>query len=538
MENCINYIFRFVILTFLIYLSISCKDKNIENNHLVFRYNERANVSSLDPAFAKAQNNIWVCNQLYNGLVALDDSLNVIPAVAKHWNITNSGKNYEFQLRKDVFFHQSIIFGKDSSRIVNAYDVEYSLNRLKDEKIASPGGWILQQVDTLFAKNDSIFHIQLKKPFPAFLGLLSMKYASIIPKEIENLPNYDFRKNPLGTGPFYFKYWEENTKLILRKNKNYFEKDMYGKQLPYMEAVAVTFLADRQSAYMQFLQGNLDYLTGLDPSYKDHLLTQDGELQKKHQENIKMATSAYLNTEYLGFQMSNKSEIYQDKRIRQALNYGFDRKSLIKNLRNNIGIAGENGFIPKGMPSFCNVNGYKYDVKKAKELVASFQKDFPNKELKITFSVDPNYLDIVEYLQREWQKIGISIKIDVTIPATLKQAIATQKVNFFRASWIADYPDAENYLSLFYSKNKAPNGPNYTHFENKLYDDLYDQSFLETNDAKRFEIYQKMDKIILEEAPIVILFYDKITRFTQKNVKDLGINPLNNLFLKNVKKIK
>jgi peptide/nickel transport system substrate-binding protein len=251
-----------------------------------------------------------------------------------------------------------------------------------------------------------------------------------------------------------------------------------------------------------------------------------------------MATSAYLNTEYLGFQMSNKSEIYQDKRIRQALNYGFDRKSLIKNLRNNIGIAGENGFIPKGMPSFCNVNGYKYDVKKAKELVASFQKDFPNKELKITFSVDPNYLDIVEYLQREWQKIGISIKIDVTIPATLKQAIATQKVNFFRASWIADYPDAENYLSLFYSKNKAPNGPNYTHFENKLYDDLYDQSFLEFDDAKRFAIYQKMDKIILEEAPIVILFYDKITRFTQKNVKDLGINPLNNLFLKNVKKIK
>lgn len=522
----------------ILFIVISCKNSSKDNNHLVFRYNERANVSSLDPAFAKAQNNIWVCNQLYNGLVALDDSLKIIPAVAKHWEITNSGKNYDFYLRKDIIFHKSIIFGKDSTRTVNAFDVEFSLNRLKDKKIASPGGWILQQVDTLFAKNDSVFHIQLKKPFPAFLGLLSMKYASIIPKEIKKLPNYDFRKNPIGTGPFHFKYWEENTKLILRKNINYFERDLNGQQLPYLEAVAITFLADRQSAYMQFLQGNLDYLTGLDPSYKDHLLTQDGQLQKSHMNNINMTTSAYLNTEYLGFQMSNKSEIYQDKRIRQALNYGFDRKSLIKNLRNNMGIPGENGFIPKGMPSFCEAKGYTYDVKKAKDLIASYQKDFPKKELKITFSVDPNYLDIVEYLQREWQKIGITINIDVTIPATLKQAIATQKVNFFRASWIADYPDAENYLSLFNSKNKAPNGPNYTHFENKLYDELYDQSFLETDDNKRFTIYKKMDSIIIDEAPVVILFYDKISRFTQKNVKDLGINPLNNLFLKNVKKTK
>jgi ABC-type transport system substrate-binding protein len=533
----INYIIRFV-LYILISIIFSCKNTSNENNHLVFRYNERANVTSLDPAFAKAQNNIWVCNQLYNGLVALDDSLNIIPAIAKKWEITNYGKNYDFLLRKDVNFHKNIIFGKDSTRTVNAFDVAFSINRLKDEKIASPGGWILQQVDTLFAKNDSVFHIQLKQAFPAFLGLLSMKYASIIPNELEKKPNFDFRKNPIGTGPFQFKFWEENTKLILRKNKNYFEKDKLGNNLPYLEAVSITFLADRQSAYMQFLQGNLDYITGLDPSYKDHLLTQDGQLQKKHQGKINMVTSSYLNTEYLGFQMSNKSEIYQDKRIRQALNYGFDRKSLIKNLRNNMGIAGENGFIPMGMPSFCGVKGYNYNLKKAKELVASFQKDFPNKELKIDFSVDPNYLDIVEYLQREWQKIGISINIDVTIPATLKQSIATQKVNFFRASWIADYPDAENYLSLFYSKNKAPNGPNYTHFENKIYDDLYDQSFLETNESKRFEIYKKMDQIIIDEAPIVILFYDKITRFTQKNVKNLGINPLNNLFLKNVKKTK
>lgn len=503
----------------------------------VFKYNEKANISSLDPAFAKAQNNIWACNQLYNGLVELDDSLNITPSIAKKWKISSDGLDYEFTLRKDVYFHKNFIFKKNSTRCVDAKDASFSLNRLLDEKIASPGGWILQQVDTVFAENDSVLKIKLKKPFPAFLGLLSMKYASIIPKEIKDIPEFDFRKNPIGTGPFYFKYWEDNTKLVLRKNKNYFEKDDNGNRLPYLEGVAVTFLPDRQSAYMQFLQGNLDYITGLDPSYKDHLLTQEGDLQKEHLAKINMKTSSYLNTEYLGFQMSLKNEIYQDKRIRQALNYGFDRTSMVKNLRNNMGIPGENGFIPMGMPSFCNAIGYNYDLVKAKALIQSYKKEFPKKSLQITLTIDPNYLDIVEFLQREWQKIGIQVNIDVTIPATLRQAISTQKVNFFRASWIADYPDAENYLSLFYSKNKAPEGPNYTHFENKTYDALYEQSFLVTDETKRFEIYKKMDQIIIEEAPVIILFYDKITRFTQKNIDGLGINPLNMLHLKRVKKV-
>ena len=116
--------------------------------------------------------------------------------------------------------------------------------------------------------------------------------------------------------------------------------------------------------------------------------------------------------------------------------------------------------------------------------------------------------------------------------------MATGKVDFFRGSWIADYPDAESYLSLFYSKNKAPNGPNYTHFENSLFDQLYESAFLETNDQKRYEHYRKMDSIIVSEAPVIPLFYDKAIRFVSKEVHGLGINPLNSLYLKRVSKKK
>ncbi|PZQ83388.1 MAG: ABC transporter substrate-binding protein, partial [Flavobacterium johnsoniae] len=312
-----------------------------------------------------------------------------------------------------------------------------------------------------------------------------------------------------------------------------------GNQLPYLEAVAVTFLPDKQSGFLLFAQGKIDFVSGLHPSYKDEILTQSGELQEKYKKDVTMITGPYLNTEYLGFRMDGNDKVLLDKRIRQAMNYGFDRQKLITYLRNGMGTPATNGMIPAGLPSFdASKIGYDYDIQKARDLVAAYKKATGDKNPKIALSTNATYLDISEYLQREWKKIGLDVAIDVNPPATLRQAISTGKVSFFRASWIADYPDAENYLSLFYSKNFAPNGPNYTHFKNAEYDRLYESAFLETDNAKRFELYQKMDDLIIKEAPVIPLFYDKVARFTRKNVTGLGINPLNMLDLRRVKKSK
>lgn len=514
----------------------SCSKKDTEaNDKLVFRYNENAAVNSLDPAFAKIRPSIWVCNQLYNGLVQLDDSLHIKPDIAKSWVISPDGKTYTFTLRKDVYFHKNSVFGTDSTRTVNAQDFEYSLKRLKDEKVASPGGWILQNVDNYRAVNDSIFEIKLTKTFPAFLGLLSMRYASVVPHEGFELQGYDFRSNPIGTGPFQFKIWEENVKLVLRKNPLYFEHDANGVQLPYLEAVAITFLPDKQSGFLQFVQGKLDFVSGLDPSYKDEILTPKGELQPKYKNKVTMITGPYLNTEYMGFRMDGDNTAIKDKRLRQALNYGFDRNKMILYLRNNMGTGAVNGIIPEGLGG-SGAQGYKYDLQKAKDLIAAYKKETGDANPKIQMSTTASYLDIAEYLQREWQKASLNVEVDVNPPTTLTQSISTGKAPFFKATWIADYPDAENYLSLFYSKNFTPGGPNYTHFSNAEFDRLYEAAFLETDDIKRFELYKKMDALVMEEAPVIPLFYDKAARFTQKNVTGLGINPLNSLILKRVKK--
>ncbi|MDD2529977.1 MAG: ABC transporter substrate-binding protein [Bacteroidales bacterium] len=538
-----------LIFIFIISLLSSCKKYSTEEGTQIFRYNESANISSLDPAFAKDQAMIWANLQIFNGLVQLDSSLNIKPSIAKSWEISDDGLVYTFILRDDVCFHEHSLF-KGKKRKVIAKDFEYSFNRILDEKVASPGAWIfnLVKLDALKKKysfkaiNDSTFKIELKEAFSPFLGLLTMPYASVVPKEIVEHYGEDFRKNPIGTGPFYFKLWKEGVKLVLLKNKDYFEKDSKGNPLPYLDAINISFIVDKQSVFLEFVKGNIDFISGIDPNYKDEILTRHGTLQDKYRDKINLTTEPYLNTEYLGFMVdrekSPKDNPLLNKKIRQAINYGFDREKMIKYLRNNIGLAGTNGIIPKGLAGFDTSNsiGYNYNPEKAKLLLQEAGYPNGNGLPPISLATTSTYLDLCKYIQGQLNLLGFDIKIDVNPPGALREHIAQSKIMWFRGSWIADYPDAENYLSLFYSPNFCPRGPNYTHFSNKTFDKLFKQAQKETSLEKRTKLYRDMDKLIMEEAPIVILYYDQVLRFSQKNIEGLSSNPMNLLILKNVRK--
>lgn len=517
---------------------ISCDSKENSSQELkVFRYNEHYNVATLDPAFARNPPIIWPTNQLFNGLVQQDDSLNIKPDIAKSWEISDDTKTYTFNLRKNVWFHKHSQFANaDNTRTVTAADFVYSFNRLKDPRVASPGSWVLSNVEHYKAVNDSTLVITLKKEFPAFLGLLAMRYCSVVPHEVVDYFGSEFRSNPVGTGPFKFKRWEESVKLVLRKNENYFEKDEDGIQLPYLEAIAITFLPDKQSEFLQFAQGNLDMLNSLDPSYKDELLTATGQLQEKYKENVNTITGPFLNTEYLGFFLSSNEDEVRSLALRKAVNLGFDRLKMIKYLRNGIGTPANAGFIPSGLPGF-GTSGFEYDPVEARKLIEQYIKESGNTSPSITIGTNSQYLDICEYIQRELGKLGLLINIDVMPPSTLRQLKSTGKLDSFRASWIADYPDAENYLSLYYSKNFTPNGPNYTHFKSAEFDKLYEDSFKISDIEKRKVLYKRMDSILISKAPFVPLYYDQVIKFVHKNVTGLTANPQDFLVLKRVRKL-
>ncbi|MGY0392763.1 ABC transporter substrate-binding protein [Bizionia sp. KMM 8389] len=524
---------KYTYIIFLFFLSCSTKNDTYSS---VFRYNEHKNISSLDPAYSKDLADIWATNQLFNGLVEMDDSLNIKPSIAKTWILTDSAKTYTFTLRNDVFFHKHPLFGKDSTRTVTATDFEYSFNRLRNKQLASPGSWVLNKVSSFKAVNDSTFQIKLKQAFPGFLGLLTMKYCSVVPSEIVEHYGADFRSHPIGTGPFIFKRWEENLKLVFRKNKEYFETDKNGYKLPYLEAISITFLPDKQSEFLQFAQGNIDYISGLDASYKDEILTANGHLKNNYSNTVNLIRGPYLNTEYLAFYMDSEIPEIQSEHIRKAVNLGFDRHKMMTYLRNGVGIPANGGFIPKGLPGYNEAAGFTYQPEKSKLLVDRFKLETGIKNPEITLTTTSNYLSFCEYIQRELQKTGLTVNINVIPASSLKDAKANGKLDLFRASWVADYPDAENYLSLYYSKNFAPNGPNYTHYKNDIFDAWYEKAFTETNTFKRERLYKQMDSLIMTTAPVVPLFYDEVMRFTRKNISGLGINPTNLLDLRRVKK--
>lgn len=515
----------------------------------VFRYNESKGIATLDPAYARNQTLIWPVNQIFNGLVQMDDSLRILPCIASSWTVREEGRVYDFYLRKDVFFHNSAVFPDSAGRRVTADDFFYSFSRITDPSIASPGVWIFEKLDRnpehplgFLAVNDTLFRIFLKEPFIPFLGMLTMPYCFVVPHEAVKRYGKDFGRNPVGTGPFCFKFWREDEKLILVRNSGYFERDEQGNSLPYLDAISISFIKDKQSEFLEFMKGNLDFLNSVHPSYKDVLLTPGGQLNVDFRSRFNLLTQPYLNTEYLGILIDTSFQAVRESPlssvlIRKAINYGFDREKMIRYLRNNLGSSASSGFIPEGMPSFNpqRVKGYSYDPDTSRYLLAKAGYPGGKGLPPLVLTTTSDYLDICEYIQYELSLIGITLVIEVATGASFRNKVANSNLVFFRGSWIADYPDAENYLSLFYSPNFSPSGPNTTHFKDRKFDELYIKSLSTINDEKRFTYYREMDSILLDAAIIVPLYYDRVIRFVPVNLDGLGSNPLNLLTLKRVR---
>lgn len=511
----------------------------------IFHYNESSGLATLDPAFAKNKQVMWAVHQLYNTLVEVDSNLQMVPSVAKSWMISPDNLSITFLLKDSIYFTDDLCFVNGKGRKLTAYDVEFSFKRITDKNTASPGAWIfnnrVESINGFKAIDDTTFQIKLIRPFQSILGILSMQYCSIIPKEAVEKYGNDFRRHPVGTGPFSFVAWEEGQALVLKKNNRYFERDTAGERLPYLDGIKVTFYNSKATEFLEFQQNRLDFIDDIDASFKDELLTKTGYLKKKWQGKIVLQKQPYLNIEYLGILVDEQNELVKNsplrlKKIRQAINYGFDRRKMMLYLRNSIGIPAESGFVPCGLPSFDSVNviGYHYNPVKAKQLLveAGFTdgKNLP----AIKLLTIPIYADLASYIANELMQTGINIQMEVVQKSLLLEQTSKSQALFFRGSWIADYPDAENYLSVFYSKNPAP--PNYTRYNNAVYDVLYEKALSEKNDSLRYKLYQQMDKIIIDDAPVVPLWYDMAIHLVHNNITDFPPNSLNLLELRNTKK--
>src|SRR5829696_6834457 len=533
--------YKYLTITFVFFLSACYNSEKKDQN--IFHYNEQTGIASIDPAFAKNQSIMWAIHQLYNTLVEIDSALHIVPSLAKRWEISRDKKVYTFYLRNDVSFHNDECFPNNGGRLMTAKDVEYSFKRIINKETASPGSWIfntkVDSVDGFKAIDDTTFQLKLVKPYNPILGILSMQYCSIVPEEAIKTYGNDFRRHAVGTGPFQFVAWEEGQAMVLKKNPLYFEKDDKGTRLPYLDGIKVSFYDARATEFLLFRQQKLDFINDIDPSFKDEVLTKKGTLRKEWQDKIQLQTHPYLNIEYFGilFDSSNallKNSPLRLKKIRQAINYGFDRQKMVLYLRNSLGTPAQSGFVPAGLPSFdsTQVKGYSYNPLLARQLLKEAGVNSTNQPA-IKLLTIPIYSDIASYIARQLEEIGLNVQVDVVQKSLLLELTSNSKALFFRGSWIADYPDAENYLSVFYSKNPAP--PNYTRYSNPRFDGLFEKAITEGNDSLRYKLYRQADQVMIDDAPVVPLWYDVVVHLVQPGVQGFIPNALNLLELRRVR---
>ena len=498
----------------------------------VFRYNESAAITSLDPAAARSLEHMWVVDQLYDGLVELTAELEVVPCLAKSWTFDEETLTYRFVLREDASF--------TTGRPVQAHDVVHSLERLRDPNVVSSGGWILDAVSEngIVAVGEDIVEIQLTKPYPPFLGLLTTAYGSIVDAEFERDPDHSLRASSAGSGPFKLAWWIPDAGLVMHRNEGYWEKDDDGRSLPYLEAIHIDVVQDMGSEFLGLTQGRYDFMSGLHPAYMETLLDESGKLREAYDQGWRYEHVPFLKTDYVGVALhgTKTPKALLDARVRRALSLALDRQGLAKFLRRNA-VTPTDRFVPPSMLGQGSVNQVVRNLPMALELMQ--EAGFPNGEGvgPVVLSTTADYVDMCAAIQHDWAELGLDVKVDVVPASVHREKVAQGEATLFYKSWLADHADAENFLGLFVESNFSPGGPNYSHYFNEDYESCFAVS--QSNDGsleRRQELYLEMDSMIHADMPVIPLFHDQVTHIVSNRIRDWQIHPVNRLDLRRVTK--
>lgn len=526
-----------------LFLLASCGKKPEDDGRVVFRFNQNAALTNLDPAFASHVQNVKVCDQFFDGLVEMGPDLRVRPAIAERWSVSDDGRLYTFHLRKDVWFHDSEAFPDGVGRTVNAADFRYSFERIRDPKVASPGRWIFDHVmpgpEGFQAIDDSTFAIGLTQPFAPFLGILGMVYASAVPQEAVEHFGSEWRSHPVGAGPFRFFYWEENVKLAMQRHPRYYQHDESGAALPYLDAVTISFVKDRNAEFLALVKGELDMMSGVEGAAVHEMLDPLGRVRPKYADVIEVERAPSLETTYFGFLMDSATLAkgpWGDVRLRRAVGFAIDRQGLITHIQHGLGLPATS-MLPPGLPGASGL-GKGYDPEEARRLLV--EAGYPGGKGLPSLSVATTAasLELCEFIQHELSQFGIRMDVNVLPLSSHIDGIANRAHPFFRKNWAADYPDAENFLMLFASNNSTPAGPNYTCFSNPTMDRLYAEALVAVDDSLRLSLYARMDSLVIDQAPAVFLTHNEVLLFLRKGITGLPADPLNMLDLRRVRKAK
>ncbi|MCX8113292.1 MAG: ABC transporter substrate-binding protein [Bacteroidia bacterium] len=482
--------------------ALGCREKETPPPE-VLRIGLFAPYASLDPLYARDQTSVWFVQQLFKGLVTYDSSLRLIPAAAHRWEISPDGRVYRFFIRKDL------TFVKHPHRHLRAQDVVYSWHRLADPHWASPGSYLFRgiiagwedfqqgkvpAISGLRALNDSVVEVTLQKPYALFLHLLTLPYAAIVLPEVAESLGRDFARQPVGLGPFYLLYEEQGRQIVLKRDTGMPRK------------IAFRWYPNRLWAWEALRRGEIDAFEGTDRAL-EYQLRQDTAWRSV----IQRLSTPQLGTEYLGMNTQPGSP-FADKKLRRAL------RSLIRKLHPTTALRIDGtparSFIPP--PLLAKVPSDTISEKEIRSLQGH----------SFTLYAAPAFRELCEYIQAGFAREGVRLKVEYLFGPSLREQILKGHIKLWKASWLADFPDGENFLILFESSQRAPVGPNTTQFSHPLMDSLIAMSRRTLDASARRYWYSQAESLLAVECPVIPLYHAHGVWFVSKRVQNFPQSPL------------
>lgn len=476
---------------------------------------------TLDPALVSDIVSYQYISQIYSGLVSIDEKLEIVPDIATSWEISSDGRRYVFHLRRNAKFQN----GTD----VTAEAFKYAMERATDPRTKSQVAQLYlgdivgvtdklagnaSEIKGITVKDRYTLEIAIDAPKAYFLAKLTYPTAYALDKDsIEG--NSNWTRQPNGSGPFKLKSWQPDSRIVLQRN------DLYYGQKPSL--AEVEFYLGGGSPVTMYERGELD-VAPVTLGDIDRVLDKSSSLNKE------LLMVPELSLSYIGFNTTVKP--FDDTRIRQAFAYATDKDKLANILFKRTRVKAK-GILPPELPGYnANLQGLEFNPDKAKRLIAESSYGSVANLPEITLTVSAGSGSFAESLAEMYKRnLGVQISI-VAVDEAFQQELEERKYQMFTTGWIADYPDPQDFLDvMFHSKSNG----NLTGFSDLQVDSLLEAARIETDVARRMEMYRAVEEIVVQQAPVVPLFHDVDYTLVKPYVKGLVHSPLGITILKNVR---
>jgi oligopeptide transport system substrate-binding protein len=524
----------------------------------IFRMNESEYIKNLFPPSITDVYSYRVASQVYEGLFRFNDQdLTVVNGLAKSYTLDSTATVYTIKLRDSVYFHDDPAFPNGKGRKLRASDVAYCFTQLCTQsgynQNFSVFSGLLKGADAYYRASangqDPSFDVEgievldpltirlsLTKPNSVFLVNLARPACFIYPPEAFQQYGLDMRSKAVGTGAFRLGSVEENISIVLNRNPHYWGKDHFGNKLPFLEAVKIQFINSKKAELYEFRKGNLDMIYRLPTEHiieiMEDNLSGSGEFTR-----FELQREPEMVTQFLTFNTPNK-KLFNNPDLRKAFSFAIDRAKILTFVLNNEGFApGHHGITPPVFTDYniSEIQGYRLNVDSARYYLAKAGypngKNFPKVEFMLNAEGDRNSNVAVEIQKQLSDHLNIDIEIGTYPFAQLLENAYQGRFDLMRSAWYADYPSPENFLWVFYSGNanpqqREPAYPNIARYSSVKFNKLYEQALKARSIKEANTYFIEAEKVLMQDAPIIVLWYDEGFRLLQSYVQNFPNNPM------------